>query len=137
MGFLDKVLIAGGAAIAGALARSIVGDALETQRRRSSPLSFDDGVSREEFAAIAQDAARRAPRVSRVDVAGMTATLHVRSNSGLTTWTAQVDFNDYGHLTGAYWITTENDESLIPEHFARAVRAEIEKRSSRIPNQGG
>ena len=137
MGFLDKALVAGGIAIAGALARSVFGAALETQRRKSSPLSFDDGVTREEFAAIAQDAARRAPRVSHVDVAGMTTTLHVRSNSGLTTWTAEVDFNDYGHLTGAYWISTQNDDSLVPEHFAKAVRAEIRKRSSRTPGQRG
>ena len=58
----------------------------------------------------------------------MTAAIDVRSNSGLTTWSARVDFNDYGHLTGNYWLETDNTESVIPEHFANSMQAEIRTR---------
>ena len=58
----------------------------------------------------------------------MTVTLEVGSISGLSTWSAEIDFNDYGRLTGAYWLLSENPDSLIPEHFADAVRAQIMSR---------
>jgi hypothetical protein len=78
--------------------------------------------------AIARDVAKGTPRVEDVVVTGMSVTLFVRSNSGLTTWTAEIDFNDYGHLTGTYWLSTENSASLIPEHFANALQAQIQHR---------
>jgi hypothetical protein len=49
----------------------------------------------------------------------MTVTLRVGSISGLSTWEAEIGFNHYGHLTGAYWLDTENTDSLIPEHRER------------------
>jgi hypothetical protein len=61
----------------------------------------------------------------------MTVNLYVRFNSGLSTWAAKIDFNDYGHLTGRYWLKAENSQSIIPEHFANVVRTQIKKRVSR------
>ena len=60
----------------------------------------------------------------------MTVTLHVKSNSGLSTWSAELDFNDYGHLTGAYWLSTENTQSIIPKHFADALQEQVRSRVS-------
>ena len=135
MGFLDKLLTGGAVVLVGALARTAFRDAQETQRRKNSPLCFDDGLTQNEFIEIARDVAKRTPRVGDVVITGMTVSLYVRSNSGLTTWTAEVDFNDYGHLTGAYWLGTENSDSLIPEHFANAVQAQIRRRVSRTATE--
>jgi hypothetical protein len=105
-------------------------EAQETKRRRNCTLRFEDGVSQDQFIAIVQDAAKHTPRVKDVTVNGMTVDLEVRSNSGLSTWAVEVDFNDYGRLTGTYWLESENSQSPIPEHFARAVQARIRERAT-------
>lgn len=130
MGFLDKLLIGGAAALVGAGLRSQWRDMQETQRRKSSPLHFDDGLTARGFAELAEEVARRTTRVVRADVKGMTVDLLVRSNSGLTTWEAQVDFNDYGRLTGRYWLKSGNDQSPIPKFYADRLREELARRIS-------
>lgn len=125
MGLGDKLLAGGGVVLIGALATKIYRDARETARRRNSPLCFDEGVTQTDFVEIAREAAKRTPRVEDVVTTGMTVILNVRSNSGLSTWKAEIDFNDYGHLTGAYWLNSENSDSLIPKHFAEAVQAQL------------
>lgn len=60
----------------------------------------------------------------------MTIVLHVKSNTGLSIWNAEVDFNDYGRLTGTYWLKAENSNSVVPTHFADLVQAEIMQRIS-------
>jgi hypothetical protein len=87
------------------------------------------------FIEIARDIAERTPRVKDVVVTGMTVTVQVGSVSGLSTWKAEIDFNDYGHLTGAYWLDAENSDSLIPGHFANAMRAQIKSRVSRTASE--
>lgn len=130
MGFLERSLSVGAVVIGCVSVASTVWESIETHRRRSSPLSFDQGVSRLELAELMQDVARRTPRVISVDVAGMLGVICVRSSSGLSTWTAEVDFNDYGQLTGKYWLKSRNPDSSVPEHYARAVRTEIKSRTS-------
>lgn len=135
MALFDKLLTGGGVALVGLLARARYRTAQETKRRKGSPLRFDDGVTQVQFTEIAHDIAKRTPRVDHAVVTGMAVALRVRSNSGLTTWTAEVDFNDYGHLTGRCWIDSENSESLIPEHFANAMQAELARRMGRIASE--
>ncbi len=135
MGFLDKLLTGGGVVLLGAAARTLYRDAQETQRRKNSPLCFDEVLTQSEFIEIARNIAKRTPRVEDVVVTGMTVTLHVGSISGLSSWKAEIDFNDYGHLTGAYWLDTENSDSLIPGHFANAMRAQIKSRVSRTASE--
>jgi len=125
MGLLDKLITGGGVVLIGAAARRIYRDAQETRRRKNSPLCFDEGLTQSEFIEIARDAAKRMPRVEDIVTTGMTVNLYVRSNSGLSTWKVEIDFNDYGHLTGKYWLDTENSDSLIPKHFAEAVQEQI------------
>ncbi|RXR23727.1 hypothetical protein EQW78_10950 [Oerskovia turbata] len=128
MGVLSKALAGGAAILIGAGIRALLRDAQETKRRKSSPLQFDDGLAAQDFAHLASEVASRTPRVTKADVTGMTVGLVVRSNSGLTTWSAEIDFNDYGRLTGAYWLTSENDQSPIPTFFADALQDEIYQR---------
>lgn len=115
-------------AVAGAVARGIFRNVTETRRRKGSPLQFDDALTPADFSAIVQEAARRTPRVRHSEVVGMTIVLHVRSNTGLSMWRAEADFNDYGRLSGTYWISSENSGSVIPNHFADLVQAEIQRR---------
>ncbi len=137
MGLQDKLLAAGGIALLGAVVTNLRKDAQETrkeaeetERRRLSPLWFDPRLTQNDFNELVQDIAGRTPRVDTAWVIGMTVKLRVASISGLSAWTAEIDFNDYGRLTGTYWLDTENPDSLIPEHFADKVRAQIKSRMS-------
>ena len=127
MGLFDKLLVGGGVMLVGALAKSCYKDAQETKRRKNSPLHFDEALTQSGFTEIAHDVAKRTPRVQHVVVTGMAVTLDVGSNSGLSTWTAEIDFNDYGRLTGKYWVSSENSDSLIPAHFAIAMQAQLSR----------
>lgn len=100
-------------------------DRKEDRRRRDVPLRFDGGISAGDFRRFAEAAARRVPRVVDLQVHGAVAELEVRSNSGLTTWSATADFRDYGRLTGTYWLTSENDASPIPGRFADLIAEAI------------
>lgn len=135
MGFLDKLLTAGAAVGLGVLARAHYPDAQETQRRKKSQLHFDNVLTQRGFIELASDIGKRTPRVADVVVTGMTVTIRVRSISGLSTWKAEIDFNDYGHLTGKYWLGQDNADSLIPKHFADAVKAEVETRVGRAASE--
>lgn len=130
MGLLDKLITGGGLVVAATAVGAMYKNTKETQRRRASPLVFTDGLTENEFTRIATETAERTPRVKDVIVDGMTTTVNVRSNSGLSVWTFEVDFNDYGHLTGAFWLKSENSNSVIPAHYAEAVQAKIRERQS-------
>lgn len=135
MGLFDKALVGGAVALAGVMARALYVDGKETkrraeeeQRRKNSPLAFDPRLSYQDFQDLVSEIAKNTPRLLDVSINGLVVFLEVRSNSGLTTWSASIDFNDYGHLTGRYWLTTDNTQSPIPKFFASAVQAEIQKR---------
>ncbi|WP_424448556.1 hypothetical protein [Microbacterium arborescens] len=128
MGILDKLVIGGLTALIGTGLVQAVRSTREEARRKNAPLEFDDRMTPQDFAEAAERLAKGAPRVREVTVIGMNVKVEVRSVSGLTTWTAELDFNDYGKLTGRYWITSENSQSPIPEYIAKALRAEIEQR---------
>jgi hypothetical protein len=136
MSLLDKSLRAGAVVVGIVQVAMAAKESLETRRRRSTTPSFDDGVSRVDFRELLKATAARTPRVTDVDVIAMTGVIRVQSSSGLTSWKAEVDFNDYGHLTGRYWLKSDNPDSAIPDHYARAVQAEIKKRVARIHADG-
>lgn len=85
MGLLDKLLIGGGVVVAGIQAIAAYSEAQETKRRKSCPLTFNDGLTQSDFVEIARDVAKGTTRVDHVAVTGVTVTLRVRSNSGLST----------------------------------------------------
>ena len=37
-----------------------------------------------------------------------------------------IDYNDYGHITGKYWLRSENDDSPVPQVIAKKIRDAIE-----------
>ncbi|UKA55471.1 hypothetical protein LFT45_05985 [Arthrobacter sp. FW305-BF8] len=130
MGVFDKVLITGVAALIGNGIVQTYRSVQETKRRKNTPLRFDGNLTQQDFTDAAGRIAKKTPRVAGIEVTGMTVLVEVRSNSGLSTWTAEIDFNDYGRLTGNHWLTSENTQSPIPEFFGRALQEEIWKIAS-------
>lgn len=91
------------------------------EQRRATPPSYDDGVSEEEFEQIVLKAKKGIPRIKSATISGFVVNIEVKSQSGISIWEATVDFNDFGHLTGWHKVRSENDDSNIPEAFAREV----------------
>ena len=128
MSLEDKLIIAGGIALVGAVIKSFRQDAQrerENERRRQTPVSFDGRLSERDFRDLVSTTAGRTPRVTGVSVAGAVVDLEVGSISGLSQWSAEIDFNDYGRLTGKYWLDSENGDSSVPSHFADSVSDQI------------
>lgn len=97
----------------------------EEARRRNTPCHFIDGISQDEFAQIARKAAKRIKRVISIDINGPFITGIACSQSGITTWSFTLDFNDYGHITGSYWHTAENVSSNIPNALGNSIQSAI------------
>lgn len=57
----------------------------------------------------------------------MTVRLTIKSNSGLSVWDAEIDFNDYGHISGSYWLTSENPDSTVPDYFGDLMQDNLRK----------
>lgn len=135
MGLVDKALVGGAVALAGFVARTLYVDgkeskrqAEEEQRRKNSPFVFDPRLGYQDFQYLVGEIAKTTPRLVGVRIGGLVVFLEVRSNSGLSTWSARIDFNDYGHITGQYWLSSDNSQSPIPKFFADSLRVEIQKR---------
>lgn len=86
---------------------------------------IDNEIKYEDFEALAQTAARRTKRVRSVSVQGARVFATVESQSKLTDWNFEVDFNNWGHVTGRYWMDSENNDSAIPEYYANTLSSLI------------
>ena len=90
-------------------------------KRRGMPCFFNDGLTLGDFIEIAERAGRKIKRVKSVSVRGAVIYCNVESQTGYSDWNFSVDFNAWGHVTGTYWIQTDNDDSSIPHHFGHMV----------------
>lgn len=73
--------------------------------RRSTRVEFTDGITVEQFKGICADASRRFSKLeSATGNSFGQVTLRWYSTTGKTYYEIVMDFNDYGHLTGRYWI---------------------------------
>lgn len=107
----------------------------EEQRRRNSPCHFNDGISENDFRDIAMKAKKKIRRIKEYSVDGPIVRGTVRSNSGISSWDFRIDFNDYGHITGKYWLTSENYDSGIPTAIADNICVGI-REFLNSPNDG-
>ena len=126
MGAFSKLFAVGlaGVAIRG-IAKSLKENS-EDKERRSIPCMFTDELTEEDFYAIAHRAIKKFKKNKvSLDVCGAVVYGTVESQTGLSEWEFSIDFNDYGEITGKYWIWAENDDSLIPEHIAENMEEEI------------
>lgn len=76
----------------------------EEENRTSTSCEFSDDISECEFGLRVCKAARPIKRLESIYTDGPIVYGTVKSQSQLSTWTFQIDFNDYGHITGSYWL---------------------------------
>jgi hypothetical protein len=95
--------------------------------REDMPCFFWDGLSFEEFESMAIKVGKRLKRVENIKVNAGIVCGQIESQSGISHSDFIVDFNDWGHITGKYWIWKENDDSLLPNHFAEILSERIQE----------
>ena len=94
----------------------------EERRRKNTPCYYTDGISQDLFESMAHAIEKHVKRIKYIHVDGLTILGLVETNSGLSEFSFEVDFNDYGHITGKYWLKSDNAESSIPDKFADAMQ---------------
>lgn len=90
-------------------------------KRCSMPCFFKDGLSFEIFKEMAKRAGREIKRIKEVNVNGGMIYCNVESQTGYSDWNFSVDFNNWGHVTGTYWVKTDNNDSNIPSHYGQML----------------
>ena len=127
--FLVKTLIGGAAAVGlGATIKAAnkskqrrLQEQAEEERRRNTPCYFVDGISEKTFRRITKQTSKRFKRLKVTEIDGAVIYITYYSQSGLSDYDAVIDFNDYGHITGRYWLSNENDDSNLPSKFAECI----------------
>ncbi len=98
----------------------------EEKHRKATPCHFKENLSKEQFAVISKKALKRYKnRLIDYNINGPIIECTFESQSGLSSWACRIDFNDYGHISGKYWIYSENDDSVIPEKIANIIKESI------------
>lgn len=97
----------------------------EEEKRKSAPCTFTDGITREEFETIVKKSKKGLKRLTKLEMKNMMLRGTVRSQSGISDWQFKIDFSDYGHLTGKFWIESDNDDSEIPDILAKRISEAI------------
>ena len=120
MGLIDIALVAFGAKL-------VVSSIKDEKKRKSTPCKFEESLSEKQFRQIAISEAKKIKRLWLDEIDGSVIYCTVRTVSGLSEWEFNVDYNDYGKITGKYWLNSENNESIIPETYATRVQDRITK----------
>lgn len=129
MGFFCGLIMAGAAGLVLKGLNETRKEREEEERRKNIPCRFNSGLSKEEFVEIVTHAVKGIKRKKMtISVSGPVIKGTVESQSGLSKWNFSVDFNDYGKISGKYWIKSQNRDSTIPKHIAEKVKAGIEER---------
>lgn len=89
--------------------------------RKNTPCNFTEQLSQKTFEDIAIKIAKPIKRLT-VSVNKEIVIGKVLTASGINTWEFRLDFNDYGKVTGEYWIIyNENRDSQIPDSYAKKL----------------
>ena len=102
------------------------------ERRKRTPFRFYDDLSEEEFSRIVAESGRGIKRLISISCSASSVKGVVRSQSKLTEWTFWLDFNDWGRLTGSYWTTSENNDSVIPKVVGDRISSAVISRAKRV-----
>ena len=98
---------------------------LEEARRKNTPCSFPPSLTYDDFTKKKKKTAKQFKRLKVSSIDNTTVFLRYSSQSGISKYNASVDYNDYGKITGEYWIKNENNDSQLPEAFAKAMKEMI------------
>lgn len=97
----------------------------ENEARMNMCCDYSGPITYPIFEQIVQKNAKRIKRISEIRIDGPIIRGTVESNSGLSEWKFRVDFNDYGKISGAYWVYSENDDSIIPSKLGKGIQSDI------------
>ena len=100
----------------------------EQERRRNTPCSFTEGISKEEFENIVRRASKQIKRITSLSINGPFINGSIRSQSGASEWSFGLDFNDYGWITGRHWIESDNEDSSIPKRLGELISSERKRK---------
>ena len=98
----------------------------EEDKRKQSTCNFSDGISEKDFKWIVAKSGKNIKRLTDLTTAGPVVFGTVWAQSGISKWNFTIDFNDYGHLTGKYWISSNNSDSDIPSVLAKRIKDGIQ-----------
>lgn len=100
-------------------------DSNQEVERKNTPCNFTEKLSQQDFENIAIKIAKPIKRLA-VTVNNELVIGKVRTSSGINTWEFMLDFNDYGKITGEYWIRyNENHDSQIPSSYAEQLKSAL------------
>lgn len=122
MGFLLNALGVGLAVVG---IKKIKHNIEEENRRKNTVCRFDGEISKEIFYNMVKRSGKGIRRITDLYAKETMVYGTVRSQSGISDWCFSIDFNDYGKLTGAYWLSTDNNDSDIPKTVANRIAEQI------------
>ena len=93
------------------------------KRRQNTPFCYPDYLTQEQFEEISKVSIKpMKKKFANYGVVDGKFYGTVISQSGISEWDFVVDFNDFGKLTGEYWLQSENEDSTIPRRVAETIR---------------
>lgn len=122
MGFITGALIT---LAVGAGATLLYKSAAEERKRKNTPCIFGNTLTRDDFTEISNSVCKSIKRVTEFTIDAPIIQGTVRSQSGISEWKFKIDFNDYGNVSGKYWIETDNSDSDIPSVIAERIKEVI------------
>ena len=114
----------------GAIGYCFMTSSKKNYERRNTPCQYSSNLSQSDFEQIVKNAVRtiKNRRITIKSISNAIVNLTVTSKSGLSTWNVELDFNDWGKLTGVYRLHSDNTDSTIPNYLADLIAKEIRKR---------
>ena len=97
----------------------------ENRRRLSIPCRYDDGFTREQFEQTVYRCAKRIKRIKKTEINGLIISCTVESRSGISDWSFELDFHDYGHYTGRCILRSGNWDSTIDTRLRDLIIEEL------------
>lgn len=126
MGFLLKAAIGAiGVGLAAVGIKNVKHNIEEENRRKNTVCRFEGEISKEEFYVMVKCGGKGIRRITGLRAEDTMVYGTVRSQSGISDWCFRIDFNDYGRLTGKYWLSTDNSDSDIPKIVAERIAQQI------------
>lgn len=98
---------------------------IKKNRRKRTICRFDGKISKDVFYDMVKRGGVGIRRIINLYAEGPIVYGTVRSQSGISDWRFKIDFNDYGKITGTYWLSTDNDDSDIPKIVADRISQQI------------
>lgn len=100
----------------------------EENKRANTTFIYPSQISSNDFDEIVYKSIKPIKnRIKTIHVCNGIVTGTVVSITGLSEWTFTLDFNDYGSLTGRFWVKTENSQSNIPQRLGTVIKMQVEK----------